>query len=134
MDSKHNCRAASAKALLELDLDCAPSLIRNIWKAESAAEVESLYPGARAIANRFHHGPDLWTLKRECINKAAGSGFHGVEYLGEMKRARPWPVHVYYCNTGDTYAGTILFIGPRMVVGCWGDLVERGSITGRGDE
>jgi hypothetical protein len=50
---------------------------------------------------------------------------HGVEYLGVRKRADE---DVYYCNAGDTYASTVIFIGPRMVVGCWGDLIEAGKI------
>ena len=45
----------------------------------------------------------------------------GVEYLGIHKRTHQ---HVYYCNAGETYATTILFMGPRLYVGCWGDLFD----------
>lgn len=45
----------------------------------------------------------------------------GVEWLGVHKRAGK---SVYYCNAGDTYATTVLFIGHRLIVGCWGDLAE----------
>ena len=41
----------------------------------------------------------------------------GVEYLGVHRRSGE---RVYYCNAGDTYATTVCFIGPRMVVCCWG--------------
>lgn len=50
---------------------------------------------------------------------------YGVEFIGVHKRSG---YNVYYCNAGDTYATTVLFIGPRLVVGCWGDLVERDAV------
>lgn len=50
---------------------------------------------------------------------------YGVEFLGQHRRTG---AGVYYCNAGDTYATTVLFIGPRLVVGCWGDLVERNAV------
>lgn len=52
-------------------------------------------------------------------------GTHGVEYLGTHKRTGH---HLYYCNAGDPYAGTVLFAGLRMYVGCWGDLAEKNLI------
>lgn len=51
---------------------------------------------------------------------------YGVEYLGRNKRTND---EVYYCNAGDTYATTVLFVGPHLRVGCWGDLVERGTVA-----
>lgn len=50
---------------------------------------------------------------------------YGVEYLGQHKRTGE---HIYYCNSGDTYAPTIMFSGLRMFVSCWGDLVEKNLI------
>lgn len=49
----------------------------------------------------------------------------GIEPIGVHKRLR---LHVYYANAGDTYSTTALFIGPRLAVGCWGDLVERNLV------
>ena len=49
----------------------------------------------------------------------------GVEFLGVHKRSKE---DVYYCNAGDTYATTVMFIGPRLIVGCWGDLVEANAV------
>lgn len=51
---------------------------------------------------------------------------YGVEYLGRNKRTKD---EVYYCNAGDTYATTVLFVGPHLRVGCWGDLIERGTVA-----
>ncbi|MGZ7226658.1 hypothetical protein ACXWO0_09350, partial [Streptococcus pyogenes] len=69
-------------------------------------------------------GPRAW--RREKIDTLISTC--GVEYLGYHKRSGQ---HVHYCNAGDAYAGTILFIGDRLVVGCWGDMVEKNLITER---
>jgi hypothetical protein len=50
---------------------------------------------------------------------------HGIEYLGLHRRTGEG---VYYCNAGDIYAETVLFIGARLMVGCIGDMVERGAV------
>ena len=49
----------------------------------------------------------------------------GVEYQrpGRGQRSPAF----YYCNTGDSYASTILKVNGRYRVGCWGDIVERGN-------
>jgi hypothetical protein len=49
----------------------------------------------------------------------------GVEYLGHHKR-RYLPM--YFCNAGDTYATTVVFMGPVMRVACCGDYVERNLV------
>ena len=51
---------------------------------------------------------------------------YGVEYLGWHKRQCQ---HVYYCNAGDGYALTVVFIGPRMRVACWADYIERNLVS-----
>lgn len=53
-------------------------------------------------------------------------GTHGVEHLGYHRRNG---VPVWYCNAGDTYATTVVFLGPLMRVACWGDYAERGHIA-----
>lgn len=95
-------KPASVKALCQLK-DVTPELaeeIRHAW---------------RTIPNRREAREAVDCLFRSC----------GVEHLGVHKRSH---FDVYYCNAGDTYAPTILFIGVRMVVGTWGDLVERRAI------
>lgn len=42
---------------------------------------------------------------------------HGVEHLGVLKRSGE---HVYYCNSGDAYATTVVFVGMDLRVQCWG--------------
>lgn len=60
---------------------------------------------------------------RDAINNVLRT--HGVEYLGVHRRTAD---HVYYCNTGETYATTVIFSGLRMRVACWGDMVEKNLI------
>ena len=50
---------------------------------------------------------------------------YGVEYVpaGHNKRSPAF----YYSNSGDAYTTTIMRIEGRYVVGCWGDIVERGN-------
>ena len=121
-------RAASLASLsaAAIRLDCSPELVRAIWKAETRADLENIYPPAVGIAREWYTPPKFRALKREAVCHAAG--FHGVEYLGDHKRAG---VSVYYCNAGDAYAPTLCFTGGRLFVACWGDLVESGAIRER---
>lgn len=48
----------------------------------------------------------------------------GVEYMEPGEGANS--PGFYYCNTGETYAATIIKIRSRFRVACWGDIVERG--------
>lgn len=103
-----------------ISLECAPDLVRAIWKAESRAALYDVYLPAAEIEREFYNQPFFRELKRQCINRAAG--FYGVEYLGWHRRARE---DVYYLNAGDSYAATLVFIGRRVVVACWADYVEK---------
>jgi len=117
---------ASIKSLSNLKLDCDPQLIRKIWKARDTETVLQLVPHldkARPLAFRYWNTTPLWEAQRAAIDLVAG--FHGVEYLGEHRRAGG---SVYYCNAGDTYAGTICFHNGRLFVSCWGDLIERKTV------
>lgn len=116
--------APSIKSLSHqnIRLECDPALVRAIWRAQGLTELRTVYPAAARIIERQRF-PDLASAKMESLNHAAG--FHGVECLGYHKRQCR---HVFYLNAGDPYAPTLIFIGDRMTVGCWGDLVESGVI------
>lgn len=49
---------------------------------------------------------------------------HGVEFIAKGHNKRSPSIE--YCNTGDTYAATLMWMNGRYSVGCWGDVVERG--------
>ena len=120
--------APTARALAHqnIRLDCDPKLIRAIWKARDLDELAEIYPAADGtIIPRYGRLPSLRTAKRGAINQAAG--FHGVLYLGQHRRNH---APVYYLNAGDPYAATLIFCGDRMTLGCWGDLIERGTVAG----
>lgn len=70
------------------------------------------------IRHIWHTVPNRAEARKQ-INEVLRT--HGVEYLGHHKRH--W-VPVYYCNAGDTYATTVVFLGPIMRVACEGDYVE----------
>jgi hypothetical protein len=98
-------RSASIKKLMQ---------IKDVTEKE-AKKIKQVW---RTVGNRKN--------AREMIDKILQT--YGVEYLGQNKRNSE---HVYYCNTGDTYATTIIFIGFNLIVACWGDLVERNLIHER---
>lgn len=117
--------AASIEKLLEVT-ESDPSLahkIRAVWRGNNA-EVRNVYPDVDRIFAEYHNAPGARELRRAVIDRLLKTC--GVEYLGYHKRAGQ---HVHYCNAGDAYYATILFIGDRLVVGCWGDLVERSLIS-----
>lgn len=119
-----NRTAASIKSLESLqgvDRDLAKR-IRAVWRGDLAA-VRKAYPEADQLRAQYYHPPGAREFRMAVINRLFGT--YDVGFLGEHKRNRE---EVFYCDAGDPYTGTILFIGPRLVVGCWGDLVERNLI------
>jgi hypothetical protein len=78
---------------------------------------------ATRIRHIWHTEPNR-LVARQRINGVLNT--HGVEPLGYHRQRR---LTVWYCNAGDTYATTVVFMGPVMRVGCWGDYVERGHIV-----
>lgn len=102
-------------------------LIRKVWLESLAGErlepLLAMCPRTRLWYGQCHHAPKDRHIKREAINEIAE--MHGVELLGIHKRSGEY---LEYCNAGDTYTTTILFRGHRLMVGCWGDYVERGTV------
>jgi hypothetical protein len=49
----------------------------------------------------------------------------GVEFLGHHKRRH---LPMYFCNAGDTYATTVVFMGPVMRVATIGDYVDQNLV------
>lgn len=120
--------AASVNRLVQLkDVDEEMAkLIRAIWKAESRQAISDVYVDLYEVERAFHRDPGIRHIKRLCIDQIMQTC--GVEYLGLHK---PSGQSFYYCNVGDGYAGTVLFIGGRLEVGCWADYVERNTILER---
>jgi hypothetical protein len=96
---------------------------RKAASARALGEIKDVTPGdAAAIRAAWQTIPNRREA-RTTVDRILRT--FGVEFLGIHRRTRE---SVYYCNAGDTYACTVLFVGPRLRVGCWGDLVERNAI------
>ena len=95
--------------------------IRLLWVARDFGSLRLAYPECGI----FSEGPTVFRhVQRECVDRILRTS--GVEFLGySVGRG----VSVYYCNAGDTYATTVLFLGHHMRVGCIGDLIENNRIT-----
>ena len=109
-------RAASIEKLCEIkdvtEEDAAK--IRAIWKAPSWEVLAGLDVGVGA-ARGIGAFP---RVKREAIDAILRTS--GVEYLGFTKTGRA----VHYCNAGDMYATTVVFVSDRLTVGCIGYYLE----------
>ena len=49
----------------------------------------------------------------------------GGEDLSGTCSMRGVKLYCQYCNTGDTYGMTVLYVSGRLCIGDWGSLVER---------
>jgi len=81
-------------------------------------------PCAKDLAARSFNPQEDYVLKLTAINEILGA--HVVEHIPAGSNAKSPAID--YVNMGDTYDATILRLpGGRYRVGCWGDIVERGS-------
>lgn len=103
------------------------SLIRNIWKAKDGLAALELFRSKSDRADAYNPATaDICgnlNAKRHLIDFILRT--YGVEYLGTLKRTGEG---VHYCNAGDSYSTTVIFIGDRLKVACWADYVERNLI------
>ena len=123
LNSARTC--ASSKALRTLAGISAEDArrIRRAWREATRGELLAEFPCCADYVQQCFNPPGTRELRRLAVDSIART--YGVEHLGvSRKTGEP----VYYCNADDTYAPTILFSGPHLRVGTWGDRVERGSI------
>jgi len=71
----------------------------------------------------LHHTGKRPTNTMEKINTIMDS--NGVECIPPGHNSRS--PEILYINEGDSYMTTVLFVGGRFRLGCWGDIVERGN-------
>jgi hypothetical protein len=97
--------------------------IRSILECRTVEAVCELNAAASRMFGACYHRPSLQSVKLEAINGLMDGC--GVEYIqaGSNKQSPA----IEYINVGDTYSATIMWTRGRYVVGCWGDIVERGS-------
>ena len=73
--------------------------------------------------SKCYNPPSFHTVKMAMLDKALGT--FGVEYIAKGHNVKSPAIE--YCNAGDTYATTVLYVNGNYRVGCWGDIVERGN-------
>jgi len=83
----------------------------------SRTQLEAL-PAGRSRVQECYNPPATYDLRMTCLN-ALGETY-GVEAF-EM-RDGTW---CNYLNVGDPYRSTLIRIGGRYRVACWGDIAER---------
>lgn len=109
--------------------------LRKVLETVKRSEIETLldigtpgetikYPVTRKWYLSCLNPMDITTAKMSIADEILGT--HGVEYIPEGHNSKSPAIE--YCNTGDTYASTLLYVhGQGYRVGCWGDTVERGN-------
>ena len=97
--------------------------IRAILECKNVEAVCELSAAASRMFGACYYRPALQTVKLEAINDLMDA--HGVEFIpaGNNKRSPS----IEYVNVGETYRDTVLWTRGRYIVGCWGDIVERGN-------
>ena len=123
-----NRTAASIKVLSELkDVDIVlAARVRDVWRTHTREQILAEFPKVAEFARSCLNPPTTGHLRRLAVNELIHT--YGVEFLGTSKKTG-YPVE--YCNAGDPYVATVIFSGPRLWVGCWGDLIEHNSIRER---
>lgn len=71
---------------------------------------------------QYHNPPSFHELKMSMADELCETC--GVEYIPHGHNDKSPAIE--YCNAGDTYTTTLLFVNGRYRVGSWGDIVERG--------
>ena len=97
--------------------------IRAILECKTVEAVCELSGAASRMFGACYHRPTLQSVKLEAINELMDG--HGVEYIPAGRNRRSPAIE--YINVGETYLDTIMWTRGRYVVGCWGDIVERGN-------
>ena len=96
--------------------------IRAILECKTVESVCEISGAASRMVGSCYHRPSL-PVKLEAINGIMDGC--GVEYIPAGRNRRS-PA-ITYVNVGDPYLTTLMWVRGRYVVGCWGDIVERGN-------
>jgi hypothetical protein len=103
-----------------------PKDLRRLLEIHNSYDLAGLLPkcpSAEQWLRECHNKPSFHEIKMSMINEFLGT--HGVEYI-RAGRGTKSPA-IEYCNAGDSYAPTILFVKGTYRVGDWGSIVERGN-------
>lgn len=121
--SNNVCASVRALTSIKDVTEIEAKRVRAVWRDMTREQLLEEFPRVAEYARQCFNPPDTRILRRMAVDSVIET--YGVEYLGVHRRTG---AHIYYCNTGDTYATTVLFSGAHLRVGCWGDLVEHDAI------
>ena len=97
--------------------------IRAILKCNSVDAVTEISDSALKYVRQCYHRPPLQLAKLTAIDAILQT--FGVESIPHGHGMRSPSID--YCNAGDTYDLTLLWVRGRYRVASWGDIVERGN-------
>lgn len=109
-----------------------PKELREVLELGSLAALQALlddvdrpvkFPKTNQWIASCYHYPKFHELKMSMADELCETC--GVEYIAHGKGSKSPAIE--YCNAGDTYAITLLYVQGTYRVGCWGDYVERGN-------
>lgn len=83
------------------------------------------HPAGAARIVECYHPPSKWDVRLTVCDAIMRT--HGVEYISHKDDTFRESYGLSYCNTGDTYAPTLVYDHSRGTyrVTSWGDIVER---------
>jgi hypothetical protein len=131
-------RSPAVKTLIEtFQLSRADAkLIKKLTQSDNDADalaqlIENHCPATHVYATQCHGNPydsHMWrvTMILHAVDRILGT--HGIEGLApEGDRFYPYGPPYEYCNTGDTYATTLIYKRDtnHLFIGNWGDIAER---------
>lgn len=115
----------SIKTLREIAGDRAAEL-RKVLEITRRSELEAIlekYPITNAWYGLCYHPIAMQTAKLSIASEITEC--YGVEFIPAGRGAKS--PSIKYVNAGDTYETTLMWTRGRYIVGCWGDIVERGN-------
>ncbi len=116
-------RAIELRAVLEITERSELEALLEL-PADGGGEFSIKYPVTRAWYRSCYHPMDFGLAKLSIASEITGC--YGVETIAAGSNARS--PRIEYCNAGDPYATTLMYVSGRgYVVGCWGDIVEKGN-------
>lgn len=113
--------AAKLAAAFRID-DATARKIRRVLRGE--IDPCGASPATATWVRDCYNDPSLACQSKHAADRLLKT--HGIEAIwregdGDDPRDRPL---FEYCNAGDSYAPTLVFVGGRVEIATWGDMVE----------
>jgi hypothetical protein len=125
--TKRRANLPSIKTLREIANERAREL-RKVLATTSRRELETLLDSGKYPITRKWYYQCYNPMSMQCAKLSIASEItecHGVEYIEQGSNDKSPSIE--YVNAGDPYVPTLMWTRGRYVVGCWGDIVERGN-------